>query len=596
MKKKRHKANNTNPRAHQKAKKTQKTSKLKLKSRKSKNRQKRKNSMASGIDSSSFSSSIGRGGFGGNFRPEALFSSTLGSAPKMGSFKHCLRTSESEGHSHRIFKSYDNVKKVLDGNPGRKMSKPSFTNFMSMKKENREQRAASPPKHLPEISETDLGSKNPENEAVFEVDLSAFKSTPKPRNEISVDARSLLSASNPPGNLSAKPLQPISEIGPEGQKTQKSAYKSHSGSKKHSQSPLKSLIDPMVSESKRKLFKKDILEIKQKDRIARQARNTDCLSERSGSHSSFSGYPRSSNLPRKSRRSKLPKLSKIYYIDKLIEALSSKNEKDPFYEHFIQSSQSIVYIKSTEKPSEDTLLSKRVYLPPRKPGINKTLIFDLDETLIHCNDSDSDKITQNTENSKNQNSAKNAKNGKIEAQSGCDVRIPIKFTGGEVLDASVVIRPYARKCLQRLSKYFEIVVFTASHACYANMVLNILDPENKFITYRLYREHCAKTREGIFVKDLRIFGNRDLSDMLLIDNAVYSYGYQLYNGVPILPFYRDKRDRQLEELSDFLVRVKDVKDVRDAVRRFFMCELYEKYSMRPEILARMILKQRNKLY
>jgi CTD small phosphatase-like protein 2 len=38
------------------------------------------------------------------------------------------------------------------------------------------------------------------------------------------------------------------------------------------------------------------------------------------------------------------------------------------------------------------------------------------------------------------------------------------------------------------------------------------------------------------VKDLRII-NRNLSDMVLVDNAAYSYAFQLENGIPILPFY-----------------------------------------------------------
>jgi len=52
------------------------------------------------------------------------------------------------------------------------------------------------------------------------------------------------------------------------------------------------------------------------------------------------------------------------------------------------------------------------------------------------------------------------------------------------------------------------------------------------------------------VKDLRIFEHlRSLSDMVLVDNAVYSFGYQLENGIPIIPFYEDKDDEELLHLS-----------------------------------------------
>lgn len=43
------------------------------------------------------------------------------------------------------------------------------------------------------------------------------------------------------------------------------------------------------------------------------------------------------------------------------------------------------------------------------------------------------------------------------------------------------------------------------------------------------------------VKDLRVM-NRNLSDLVLIDNAAYSYAYQLDNGIPIIPYYEGKND------------------------------------------------------
>ena len=36
-------------------------------------------------------------------------------------------------------------------------------------------------------------------------------------------------------------------------------------------------------------------------------------------------------------------------------------------------------------------------------------------------------------------------------------------------------------------------------------------------------------------KDLRVI-NRPLKDIVLVDNAPYSYVYQLENGVPIIPY------------------------------------------------------------
>jgi len=87
-----------------------------------------------------------------------------------------------------------------------------------------------------------------------------------------------------------------------------------------------------------------------------------------------------------------------------------------------------------------------------------------------------------------------------------------------------------------------LIVFTASHECYASKVIDYLDPENKLVSHRLYREHCITTDEGVHIKDLRILKNRDLKNIVLIDNAAYSFGYQIDNGIPIIPYYENKMD------------------------------------------------------
>jgi CTD small phosphatase-like protein 2 len=67
------------------------------------------------------------------------------------------------------------------------------------------------------------------------------------------------------------------------------------------------------------------------------------------------------------------------------------------------------------------------------------------------------------------------------------VKLPIIFPNGERISAGVNIRPHAREILESLAKSFEVVVFTASHSCYANVVLDHLDPGKKLISHRLFR-------------------------------------------------------------------------------------------------------------
>ena len=71
------------------------------------------------------------------------------------------------------------------------------------------------------------------------------------------------------------------------------------------------------------------------------------------------------------------------------------------------------------------------------------------------------------------------------------------------------------KFLSDMSKYYEIVVFTAGLKDYADWIINDLD-KHGFINHRLYRDH-TKHRNGVYIKDLSKLG-RDMSKTLIIDN------------------------------------------------------------------------------
>lgn len=164
-----------------------------------------------------------------------------------------------------------------------------------------------------------------------------------------------------------------------------------------------------------------------------------------------------------------------------------------------------------------------------------------------------------------------------------DVPLSIRFPTGEKIDAGVNIRPFAVQFLQELSRICEVIVFTASHECYANVVLNYLDPKKELVSYRLFRDHCWQTEEGIYIKDLRVLKNRNLENMLLVDNAAYSYYYQLENGVPIIPFYDDKSDKELAKLLEYLkgvvlARKGSRKSVRKINSEYFKLEKYAQYE------------------
>ena len=124
--------------------------------------------------------------------------------------------------------------------------------------------------------------------------------------------------------------------------------------------------------------------------------------------------------------------------------------------------------------------------------------------------------------------------------------------------------------LKEANKYFDIGIFTASVKEYADAVISFLDPENKLIKFRLYRNNCINFNDSFFVKDLRIFKKVDLGKIILVDNSMYSFAAQINNGILINSFFNDKNDYELNNVLEYLINfILPAEDVRDVNEEFF---------------------------
>lgn len=177
-------------------------------------------------------------------------------------------------------------------------------------------------------------------------------------------------------------------------------------------------------------------------------------------------------------------------------------------------------------------------LPPLLPEEKgkKTLVLDLDETLVHSS---------------------------FKPIPDPDFVISIELDG-------VVHRVYVRKrpgvdnFLRAVGEKYEVVVFTASLAKYADPLLDILD-RSKSVKVRLFREACVQ-HYGNYVKDLTHLG-RILEHTIIIDNSPFSYMFQPDNAIPISSWFSDKNDRQLYDLLPFLESLLPVEDVSTVLTR-----------------------------
>ena len=228
----------------------------------------------------------------------------------------------------------------------------------------------------------------------------------------------------------------------------------------------------------------------------------------------------------------------------LLARSSDFTKKSPeviYKDHLFQTFQAMKFVRTLPQPEISEINNKKIWLVKRKGYENKrTIIIDLDETLIHC----------------------------VEKPEMGDFSINIQLSPTQIIRVGVNIRPFAREVLASANKDFEVILFTASQKCYADEVMDYLDPTGELIHHRLYRENCL-LKSGVYIKDLRIFANRNIEDIVIVDNSAYCFGYQLENGIPIISWFDDVNDRELYKLIDYIKILAQVPDIKLVNRHTF---------------------------
>ena len=263
-------------------------------------------------------------------------------------------------------------------------------------------------------------------------------------------------------------------------------------------------------------------------------------------------------------------LDKIFYqYQKRKFSLSRYNstynsEKDINLNNSIQekSCDSIIELEKEITPKLSQYSAKKEKLSLNQILFNekltkKTLILDLDETLVYVSDV---KIENSPlkqipfeyyvldENENNINQMINAENQTIEQANGY-----------------LIVRPGYNKFISEIKKYFdEIFIFTSSQYSYAEEIIKLID-KNKIISKIYSRKDCSFYND-IFYKDLNKI-KKDLSRTIIVDNFPEAYLLQHFNGLPIPPFMGDPNDNELLKLMPILEQLSKVKDVRNYIRQ-----------------------------
>ena len=71
---------------------------------------------------------------------------------------------------------------------------------------------------------------------------------------------------------------------------------------------------------------------------------------------------------------------------------------------------------------------------------------------------------------------------------------------------------------------------------------------------------------AVNIKDLGVI-NRDIKDLIIIDNNAISYAMNKENGIPILSWYDDPNDNELIKLIPLMKYLASVNDVRPIINK-----------------------------
>ena len=124
-------------------------------------------------------------------------------------------------------------------------------------------------------------------------------------------------------------------------------------------------------------------------------------------------------------------------------------------------------------------------------------MLDLDETLLHCKAAES----------------------LHESTRSWDKKIQITMSGGNLVDVYIYYRPHVFSFLKNMSEFYELCIFTASNPNYAIPVIDTLDPNHTYIKGRFFRDSCLNNDKGYWIKDLSMFKDRTLKDIMIVDNS-----------------------------------------------------------------------------
>ncbi len=214
--------------------------------------------------------------------------------------------------------------------------------------------------------------------------------------------------------------------------------------------------------------------------------------------------------------------------------LPSFTAEDTEYELEVENTTNRTTATTTDMSRMSDVLSVFKILP--RHSTRKCLVIDLDETLIHSTyafDKWADIITHVVQDNR-------------------------KTT------VYAFKRPGVDDFLINMAQYYDLVLFTAARADYADPIVDQLDPR-RLLRRRLYRESCSDNG-GQLIKDLgrlvTMNDGLDMGSVLLLDNSTACTRQFEENSLLIDSWFGSREDTALYDITPSLIQLSWCDDVR----------------------------------
>ncbi|XP_076943816.1 uncharacterized protein LOC143614194 [Bidens hawaiensis] len=200
-----------------------------------------------------------------------------------------------------------------------------------------------------------------------------------------------------------------------------------------------------------------------------------------------------------------------------------------------------------------------------------TVVLDLDETLVCAYETSS--LPDSVRKQATEAGLTWFELECVSSDKECDGKPKVSYV-------TVFERPGLHEFLNQLSKFADLVLFTAGLEGYAKPLVDRIDTGNR-LNRRFYRPSTISTEYREHVKDLS-FVSKDFSRIVIVDNNPFSFLLQPVNGIPCIPFSAGQPhdDQLLEVLLPLLMQLSEQRDVRPVLyERFHMPEWFQKHGI-----------------